>query len=107
MITESDISCGVAQLSRLARRPKALIREAFDHNEQGKEWAEEFIHLLWSDNLGATGTTRGGEKLAKVIKEEKLGKLFVTRARRNPNSDNQIKTWMWAVNWRAVKEYLR
>ncbi len=107
VITKTDISCGVAQLSRLNRTPKVMIREAYEHNEEGKEWAEEFIHLLWSDNLGATGTTRGGQKLAIVIREEKLGKLFVSRARRNPNSGNQIKTWMWAVNWRAVKEYLK
>ncbi len=110
MITETDISCGVMQISRLqTKTPKALIKEAYDHNEAGKEWAEEFIHLLWSDNLGGPNrvTPRGGDKLAIEIRKKKLGKVFVTRARRNPNSDNQIKTWMWAVNWRAVKEYLK
>ncbi len=107
MITESDISCGVAQLSRLHHTPKTLIQEAFNHNEAGKEWAEEFVHLLWSDNLGRGVALRGGEKLAKVVRAENLGALFVTRSRRNPNSGNQIKTWMWAVNWQAVRNYLQ
>ncbi len=107
MITESDISCGVSQLSRLGRPPKTLIREAFDHNEAGKEWSGEFIHLLFSDSLGRGDTLRGGQKLAEVIRKENLGRLFVTRSRKNPNSPNQIKTWMWSINWQEVKNYLR
>jgi hypothetical protein len=103
MISGTDISCGVYQLSDLGNSAKRLIQEAWDHNEGGAEWAEEFIHLIFSDN-----TSRGrGDNLAQVIKTKKLGPIYTTRPRKNPNSTNNIKTWVWSVNWDKVEKYLK
>ena len=103
MITESAISCGVVEMYDLEDGPKSLIRDASTKYAEGREWGEKFVHIIFSDAV-----RRGhGSKLAAVITKENLGALYTTRARKNPNSPNNIKTWMWSVNWDAVEKYLK
>ncbi len=101
-IATAKISCGVRELTGLYRPPKELIHQVMKAKGKPHRF-EDFIHVLFSDRCNAVANN--GTRLANLIEEEKLGRLQVTRPRKNPNSGNQIQTWMWSVNWARVKEY--
>lgn len=98
------ISCGVRELTGLYRPPKELVKQVM--TAKGKPTSfEDFVHVLFSDRVD--GIKNNGTKLANLIKEEKLGRLQVTRPRKNPNSGHLIQTWMWSVNWHNVQEFTK
>jgi len=43
--------------------------------------------------------------LSKIIRKEKLGKLMVTKSKRNPNSGNTIKIYLWSVNNKKLSKW--
>ena len=46
-----------------------------------------------------------GKDLANLIKENSLGTLYEMPWRKNPNSGNNIKMWVWAADYSALKTY--
>lgn len=48
----------------------------------------------------------GGKFFADIIRTNKLGALVETEPTRNPNSGNQIRGWLWTVDYPAIKTYL-
>ena len=103
-IAKAKVSCGVRELTGLSAPPKTLIHQVMKAKGAPRHF-EDFIHVMFSDQVD--GRHRSGTNLAKLITNEKLGRLQVTRPRKNPNSNNLIQTWMWSVNWKRVKEYTR
>lgn len=48
-----------------------------------------------------------GEALAALIKEENLGPITITpEGRRNPNSSNRIRAYLWSPDYPKVHEYV-
>lgn len=96
MIIESTpISCGVDFLSELyastihselARNVHALQEQAF---------------MIFSDAV----ENGNGKALASYITKNKLGTITATRGRRNPNSNNIIKVWVWSINRKALNKH--
>jgi hypothetical protein len=58
--------------------------------------------ITFSDNKDAGC----GTKLAKYIRKHRLGGLTQTPWVENPNSNNLIRVWVWAVNRDAVLDHL-
>ena len=62
------------------------------------------MHEAWDDMEGAfiifTDPTcePGGERLCKYITRYRLGKVTKIRAKINPNSNNMLRVYIWAVN---------
>ncbi len=50
---------------------------------------------------------RYGQKFKALILKNKLGTIIETKAKRNPNSGNAIKAWVWTVNRKNFKEYAK
>lgn len=90
-LIESEISCGVAELSNLWN---PTIADVMDLPVEGLRPA----FIVFSDVAGSNG-----DKLAKLIKKHKLGTLTVTRPKTNPNSGNKIKVWAWSVDQSKFK----
>lgn len=50
----------------------------------------------------------GGEMLYNYIKDHKLGKCYRTGAKRNPNSGNMLRAYLWEIsvtgmqNWKKI-----
>ena len=45
------------------------------------------------------------KKLWAYIKKHKLGTVMKTRARRNPNSGNNIVVYVWSIDHTALKKH--
>ena len=109
-VQKAYISCGIRELTGLYRPAKALVEQIVSARGAPRMF-EDFIQVIFSDNIdpGTTATKRvsGGIRLADVIKKEKLGSLVTTTPKRNPNSDHKIQTWIWTVNWKGIKTYLK
>ncbi len=74
-------------------------------NEWGdydEPWRQAF--LIFTDNVSDSDN---GKDLEDYIKEHKLGTVKATRQRRNPNTENMIKVWIWTPNERNLKAWYR
>lgn len=60
---------------------------------------------LFTDTGGSKRSSGG--KLAKFITENKLGIVTASPTKRNPNSQNMLTVWVWAVNRRAFNAWRR
>lgn len=59
-------------------------------------------YLTFTD---AIYNSNGGKRLAQYIKDNKLGTLVSPRERKNPNTGNTIKIWVWSPNERNLKAW--
>lgn len=57
------------------------------------------------DELGDAFDEPRGLELAKFIKDNKLGTLFATPERHNPNSGNNIILWVWEPDYDALTKW--
>jgi len=46
-----------------------------------------------------------GMRLAKYIRKHGLGTIVETTHRKNPNSGNTMKVWLWGINHKRLKEW--
>jgi hypothetical protein len=89
LIEEAIISCGVDQLYNLMGAPKEIIKDVVATYAEGYTCSI----LLFSDNE-AKGN---GKRLAKFIRDNKLGRLIESRLvpNRNMSGTTKIRCWMW------------
>ena len=68
------------------------------------EWGEveEQAFLIFTDNVSES---IAGKNLAKFIEEHELGIIVKTRQRKNPNTGNSVKVWVWSPNERNLKAW--
>ena len=100
MIEETEISCGVRQLSDLSIDPSDDVAEvAYEifHEE------EDFTFVLFSD-IEYTGR---GIALAEFIKKKGLGTIVKSRVKVNPNTGNKIRVYIWGLNRQRLFPYLK
>lgn len=76
---------------------EAIVDAAEDWFTEDKDGAFIFF--------SATSDSRMGLKIEAYINKYNLGVVHKSRATRNPNSDNMLTMWMWAVNKRNFKEF--
>ncbi len=91
-ITHSNGCCGLNEITGVSHStPRDTMLEAARvHYEESDAVA---IYLF-------TGKDKvdNCEEFAQFIKDHKLGSVTKTRAKKNPNSGNKIRGWLWAVN---------
>lgn len=112
----SEISCGVREVTVGGRTPEQIIRDLFrdEYDDAGDIY---FSQVIFSDNLTEDGIKKRrvyGEEFADYIRKNNLGTVIATRAIKNRNSGNKIKTWVWnvsnlrktmnAVGWKKPKD---
>jgi hypothetical protein len=95
-VGDSDISCGVAQLVGVEDYESPIqLHHVLKDGGKG-------ISFLFSD------TKKGGGKLlARHIRKYKLGRIATSTWRKNPNSGNIIKTWIWEWNGKQLPKSIR
>ena len=86
------ICCGVDEAEEIRCNTPEQNLEYMFLGMADSEWRRAFI--IFTDHKQQTY----GKALAKYIKKHKLGKIHVTRSKRNPNTDNMIRVWVWDFN---------
>lgn len=95
--------CGVREIGELSslRSPveqlRAFAREAYPYNSR-------FRYALFSQ---ARKRSKYGDLFAAFIREERLGTVIETEWKRNPNSGNPLKIFLWTVDHPAVKRWMK
>lgn len=90
------ISCGVSLLSGLyGAQPQIIVDKILRERatSDSKYIREAFV--VFSD-VDRQGTLTGGNALCEYIRKNNLGEIVELGPRKNPNSGNMIKIWMWA-----------
>lgn len=104
-ISNSAISCGVKQLHRLfstfphPQDSRSILIDAFRQNR----FSPYYCMIVFSDTIRKPSR---GTRLAKYIKDNKLGTVTASPVRTNPNSRNRIRTWIWCVDRKALKKWI-
>ncbi len=98
-VDESSISSVVVELSHLQYKPETLCQFVLEEHEGNIEdsgdWADDdFVFVMFSDIVN-----RGGDRLYHFIIDNGLGVIHRTRDRRNPNTDNTIRVFVWQPIW--------
>jgi hypothetical protein len=81
----------------------ALFNEHQDITE-GNEDRGNFAHVFFTQ--AGVGKTYG-ENLASYIQRHGLGNVVATPSMLNPNSGNNLKMWVWTVNWKTTAEWAK
>lgn len=106
--------CGMREMADLEFTDNAksameeFIMEAIpvrDHynwkNNKYEKLAElRFSHVVFSEAKDGSGNY--GENFAAFIRRHRLGTVVASQRRRNPNSGNLLKFWVWTLNKRGL-----
>lgn len=109
MINENMGCCGMRELDGLRdngeRTVKQFCDELFDcYNDESLSISDiNFIHVVFSD----TKRSSKGSSLASYIKRKGLGSVVATSYKKNPNSGNSLKAWLWTINRYALVEWYK
>lgn len=93
--------CGIAELDGIsAERPETIIKQLFRDMYCYGEF--NGTYAVFSNAI----RFKSGNALARFIRVNKLGSVQAAgRPKRNPNSGNQLKVWMWSINRRALERW--
>lgn len=96
--------CGVDEIEGLESTPfKTVLEVCYEkYDEEGWGGTSNQAFILFTDTM----KSGKGTKLAAYIVKNKLGTIAAPlRARRNPNSGNMIKAWIWSPNETNLKAW--
>lgn len=97
--------CGLDEIDGLCDSPVATLLEVADE-KYGDYLDAQQAFILFTDVMSKKRGNSRGEKLAGYIKKNGLGTVVMTqRAKKNPNSGNMIKAWVWSPNERALRAW--
>lgn len=109
--------CGIVEISGLspyAKDSKGALRDFMIHVNKEIEQKKiggydrsqgpKFRFAIFSQ---AGHKTLYGTSFADLIEEKGLGNIVHTRFARNPNSGNPVKVWIWELDFKAIKQYLK
>lgn len=108
MINELDC-CAVAEIYGLENNPQTTLENMCE------DWVVMTKEDFWrTSRFNGTyfiftdiSQSMSGDALAKYIKRHKLGRTTTLPYRKNPNSVNKVKVWLWSVNIRALKKWYK
>ena len=63
---------------------------------------EKFRYVMFTQ---AKKSTDYGERFAAFLAKKRLGDLLETGFHVNPSADNNLKVWIWTVDWRCVRQW--
>jgi hypothetical protein len=86
--TSSSVSCGVTEVYDLFQ--PTTVRDIREFWRTRKPYT---AFVVFSDSKGCGN----GDRLATVIRKHKLGSVTGTVWKRNPNTGNEIKVWIWSL----------
>lgn len=97
--------CGVKEISGIRYdyrhpRPLKMLRDIWAMAERAK-WG--FAFLVFTDH----NSTRNGQKFAEFLRKHDLGEIVETKKKRNSNSGNMVRVWVWGVNKRKMKAFAK
>ncbi len=114
-IARTNSVCGVGEVSDLSymgdakKALKDICGVRYDdygddddygyHNVGG----EVFPFYYWGDKYNTI--PRCGENLANYIIRQKIGSVFKSKTKKNPNSGNNIRCYIWTVDERKLKAW--
>lgn len=85
--------CGIFEIEGLKDEPWEVIYALCDSLKRDYEM------IIFHDAI----RYRCGDKLAKLIRKYKLGKLHASKVVYNPNSTNKIQMWIFYPNWEVIR----
>lgn len=89
----SYISCGISMLSGLSSSPpRQIVNKILTQRATGDRKKIKEAFVLFSD----TAHSKGGNDLYRYIVENEIGNIMEFGPRKNPNTGNMIKLWVWA-----------
>lgn len=102
----SNISCGVAEAVNLDDDPRKSFKSiVYGYLESALDGERQsgYAFVTWSD---VAKTTSPGSKLARHIRRYFPRTVVATQAKRNPNSGNYIKVWVWQIPQERFQEHI-
>ena len=103
-INQSEICCGVYEIYISGSSPKEVLRVVLYVRKVEKSIPPFY---LFADIDDKRFIKHYGRDLAGYVKEHNLGTLVRTVARKNPNSGNYIRVWLWSVNNKSLSNYAK
>lgn len=100
---EDTTCCGLDEIDGLNSTPELTLKDiCADKYPSWEDDAMRHAFILFTDVW-----SRGrGRALAAYIKKHKLGIVIQTpHLRKNPNSGNRIRVWVWAPNENNLKAW--
>ncbi len=95
-IRRQEGCCGVRELYNLGGRSLDIIRQVHNAIEHDNLNA---AYYMFADRVDDTGN---GQKLARYIAKNELGKLIKTPPTYNPQSEHNLEVWLWAIDQEAI-----
>ena len=107
---ESTNCCGVDEIAGLADTPEETLKDVCyekyplkNSNCWYDEEGEEQAFILITDTV-----KRGfDKKLVDYIRLNKLGVVIGTKPKKNPNSGNRIRAWLWSPNEKNLNKWFK
>ena len=111
--------CGVRELYNLQRTPEETLQDIFYQRDANELMEATLRYLNYIGWLGRGEKfhphvifhdfdTRGyGLAFAEYIQNNLLGKILVTEARKNLNSGNMIRVFVWSPDYEACRKLLK
>lgn len=98
--------CGIREMGGLSEHEghmEGFMREMGKHTiDPGTTTGSRWRYCIFSQ---ANKGRKYGIELAAYIKEHNLGDVVETGWNVNPNSGNDLKVWMWTVDWDAFRAH--
>jgi hypothetical protein len=118
-----EMSCGCTEITGVASSsPEQVLKNHLGHyddgelielnyheGDDGKEKLEVIVcsaFAVFSDAVGHGGTYSGTE-FANYLTANKLGTVRASAVKKNPNTSNRIRVWIWEINKRNLIAHLR
>jgi hypothetical protein len=106
-IEEHDMSCGVRIAYELHKDPALsaveIAREFYESDDTDYDDQDRSAAMVIFSDLSME--TSPGSRLAKFLKSLRCGKLTGSAVRRNPNSKNFIRVWIFAPSHRKFRKW--
>lgn len=108
-LEDSEISCGVKQISGVSRIGNGATAEEamFELVENEDSWSDSidldriYPFYLFSDTVAS----KGGRKFAKFILDNELGSVYKSSEGINPNTQNKIEVFVWTPNKKKLTSW--
>ena len=94
--------CGLREISGIARCSGP--EKALENLAKGMLYDSSWRHAVFTQ-AGTRSTY--GEKFKAYILKEKLGTVVESETKVNPNSGNKLKAYVWTVDWRRMKGWMK
>ena len=95
-LDHSNASCGITTIWGLNNQPKYIVHRVMEYRtHRDYKYIREAFVIFSDTNSRRKNLTIGGFALAKYIQDHKLGDIWESPVRTNPNTGNEIVVWVW------------